>query len=87
MCINTASSTILPAAASSAEVVKETRALKTLQRFKRKHNLITDPTNEKKQKEVEYQPDLLAVSTQLSKAAFDLAKQQWVRFTYTKAYA
>lgn len=60
---------------------------KTLERMKQKHNLVTDPTDAAKQKEVEYQPDLLALSTQYSKIAFDIFKQTLVRVQETKAYA
>lgn len=59
---------------------------KTLQRLKTEHNLITDPTNEEKQKEVEYQPDLLAVSTQLGKVAYEFVQREWSRFKLTNAY-
>lgn len=60
---------------------------KTLERMKMKHNIVTDPTNIEKQKEVEYQPDLLAMSTQFSKLAFDIIKQSLERFKDTKVYA
>lgn len=66
--------------------VKEIKPNKTLQRLKTKHNIITDPTNEEKQKEVEYQPDLLAVSTQLAKVIFEFAQREWSRFKLTNAY-
>lgn len=66
--------------------VKEVKPHKTLQRLKTEHNLVTDPTNEEKQKEVEYQPDLLAVSTQLSKVAYDVVQREWSRFKLTNAY-
>ncbi|XP_050345763.1 transmembrane protein 205 [Nymphalis io] len=60
---------------------------KAIERLKKKHNIITDPTDEEKQKEVEYQPDLLALSTQYSKLAYDIFKQTVARFQETKAYA
>ncbi|CAH2102059.1 unnamed protein product [Euphydryas editha] len=60
---------------------------KAIERLKMKHNITTDPTNEEKQKEVEYQPDLLAISTQFSKLAYDIFKQTVVRLQETKAYA
>ncbi|XP_045446459.1 transmembrane protein 205 [Melitaea cinxia] len=60
---------------------------KAIERLKMKHNITTDPTDEKKQKEVEYQPDLLALSTQFSKMAYDIFKQSVVRLQETKAYA
>ncbi|XP_023941624.1 transmembrane protein 205 [Bicyclus anynana] len=60
---------------------------KALERLKKKHNIVTDPTDEEKQKAVEYQPDLLALSTQFSKLAFDVFKQGLARLQETKAYA
>ncbi|KAM3958609.1 transmembrane protein 205-like [Aphomia sociella] len=57
-----------------------------LERFKIKHNIVTDPNNLEKQKEVEYQPDLLAVSTQYTKLAHDVFKQCMVRLQETKAF-
>lgn len=66
--------------------IKHTKPVKTLQRLKTEHNLVTDPANEEKQKEVEYQPDLLAVSTQLTKAAYDVVQREWSRFKLTNAY-
>lgn len=60
---------------------------KSLERLKKKHNIQTNPTDEEKQRAVEYQPDLLAVSTQYSKVAYDLFKQAVVRLQETKAYA
>ncbi|KAJ0182240.1 hypothetical protein K1T71_001609 [Dendrolimus kikuchii] len=59
---------------------------RTIERMKLKHNIVTDPKNAEKQKEVEYQPDLLAVSTQYSKFAYDLFKQGLVRLQESKAY-
>ncbi|XP_047533028.1 transmembrane protein 205 [Vanessa atalanta] len=59
---------------------------KAIERLKKKHNIITDPTDEEKQKEVEYQPDLLALSTQYSKLAYNIFKQTVARFQETKAY-
>lgn len=59
---------------------------RTLERMKKKHNIVTDPSSSEKQKEVEYQPDLLAVSTKYSKVAYDLFKQGLVRLQETKAY-
>ncbi|CAG4953823.1 unnamed protein product [Colias eurytheme] len=59
---------------------------KALERLKKKHNIITDPSNEEKQREVAYQPDLLAVSTQFSKIAYDAFKEVMVRLQETKAY-
>ncbi|XP_038220839.1 transmembrane protein 205 [Zerene cesonia] len=59
---------------------------KALERLKKKHNIITDPCNEEKQREVAYQPDLLAVSTQFSKIAYDAFKEAMVRLQETKAY-
>ncbi|XP_028040472.1 transmembrane protein 205 [Bombyx mandarina] len=59
---------------------------RTLERMKLKHNIITDPVNEEKQREVEYQPDLLAVSTQYTKIAYDVFKQAVVRLQESKAY-
>lgn len=58
----------------------------TLERFKNKHNIVTDPTNPEKQKEVEYQPDLLAVSTQYTKIAYDVFKQCTTRLQESKAF-
>ncbi|CAH2050913.1 unnamed protein product, partial [Iphiclides podalirius] len=46
-------------------VEKPPAANRTLERMKRKHNIITDPNDEGKQKEVAYQPDLLAVSNKI----------------------
>lgn len=60
---------------------------KSLERLKKKHNIQTNPADAEKQREVEYQPDLLAVSTQYSKVAYDLFKQAVVRLQETKAYA
>lgn len=57
-----------------------------LEKMKRKHNIVTDPASDEKQKEVEYQPDLLSVSTQYSKVAYDMFKQGLVRLQETKAY-
>ncbi|KPI95173.1 hypothetical protein RR46_12177 [Papilio xuthus] len=54
--------------------------------MKRKHNITTDPHDEERQKEVAYQPDLLAISTQYSKVAYDLFKQGLVRLQETKAF-
>ena len=59
---------------------------RTLERMKKKHNIVTDPNCSEKQKEVEYQPDLLAVSTKYSKVAYDLFKQGLVRLQEKKAY-
>ncbi|XP_050669793.1 transmembrane protein 205 [Leptidea sinapis] len=59
---------------------------KTLERMKKKHNIVTDPSDERKQSEVAYQPDLLAVSTQYTKVAYDLFKEAMVRLQETKAY-
>ncbi|XP_049883153.1 uncharacterized protein LOC126378792 [Pectinophora gossypiella] len=58
----------------------------TIERMKRKHNITVDPSNEEKQKEVEYQPDLLAVSTQLTKTVHDVFKKGMARLQETKAY-
>lgn len=58
----------------------------TLERMKLKHGIVTDPHAEDKQKEVAYQPDLLAVSTQYSKVAYDIFKAVLVRAQETKAY-
>ncbi|CAD0195067.1 unnamed protein product [Chrysodeixis includens] len=66
-----------------APVLKPSR---TLERMKKKHNIVTDPHSMEKQREVEYQPDLLAVSTKYSKVAYDLFKQGLVRLQETKAY-
>ncbi|CAH0727656.1 unnamed protein product, partial [Brenthis ino] len=60
---------------------------KTVERMKKKHNITTNPSDEEKQKEVAYQPDLLAVSTQYSKLAYDIFKQCVVSVQETKAYA
>lgn len=57
-----------------------------LERMKLKHNITTDPISDEKQKEVEYQPDLLAVSTQYTKIGYDLFKQGLVRLQESKAY-
>ncbi|CAK1602502.1 unnamed protein product [Parnassius mnemosyne] len=59
---------------------------RTLERMKKKHNITTDPNDVEKQKEVAYQPDLLAVSTQFSKIAYDIFKQGLVRLQETKAF-
>lgn len=73
-------------AGETVQEVKETKPPKTLQRLKTQHKLVTDPTNEEKQREVEYQPDLLAVSTQLAKLSYDVAQREWKRFKLTNAY-
>ncbi|XP_013188048.1 transmembrane protein 205 [Amyelois transitella] len=57
-----------------------------LERMKAKHNIVTDPMNVEKQKEVEYQPDLLAVSTQYTKLLYDVFKQGMVRLQETKTF-
>ncbi|KAI5645079.1 hypothetical protein NE865_03053 [Phthorimaea operculella] len=57
-----------------------------LERLKRKHNIKTNPASEEKQKEVAYQPDLLAVSTQLTKVGYDVFKRTMVRLQETKGY-
>lgn len=57
-----------------------------IEKMKRKHNIVTDPNSSEIQKHIEYQPDLLAVSTQYSKIAFDLFRQTMVRLQETKAY-
>ncbi|CAH0695546.1 unnamed protein product [Spodoptera exigua] len=59
---------------------------RTLDRMKKKHNIVTDPHCSEKQKEVEYQPDLLAVSTKYTKICYDHFKQALVRVQETKAY-
>ncbi|KPJ10183.1 hypothetical protein RR48_05006 [Papilio machaon] len=59
---------------------------RTLERMKKKHNITTNPHDEERQKEVAYQPDLLAISTQYSKVAYDLFKQGLVRLQETKAF-
>lgn len=66
--------------------VKQVKSHKTLQRLKTEHKLVTDPTNEEKQKEVDYQPDLLAVSTQLARVSYEFIQQEWARFKLTNAY-
>ncbi|XP_047520123.1 transmembrane protein 205 [Pieris napi] len=66
--------------------VKQSQPNRTLERMKRKHNIITNPADEEKQKEVAYQPDLLSVSTQLTKVVYDAAKDLMVRLQETKAY-
>lgn len=77
---------VISEAAPPVQEVKATKSLKMLQKYKTKHNIVTDPTNMDKQKEVEYQPDLLAVSTQLTKVIYDIAMRQLLRFKNTKAY-
>ncbi|XP_053612882.1 transmembrane protein 205 [Plodia interpunctella] len=62
------------------------KANKRLERMKTKHNIVTDPTNAEKQKEVEYQPDLLAVSTQYTKIVYDVVKQGLARLHETKSF-
>lgn len=57
-----------------------------LEKMKKKHNIVTDPANDEKQKEVEYQPDLLAVSTQFTKIAYDMFKRGLVQLQESKAY-
>lgn len=57
-----------------------------IEKMKLKHNIVTNPSDAEKQKEVEYQPDLLAVSTQYSKIAYDLFKQGLIRLQESKAY-
>lgn len=64
----------------------ESKHNRSLERMKRKHNITTDPSNVDKQKEVEYQPDLLSVSTQFTKVAYDFFKQGLSRLQETKAY-
>lgn len=59
---------------------------KHLERLKHKHNIVTDPNDAEKQKEVAYQPDLLAVSTQYTKVAYDLFKAAFEQLQETKAY-
>jgi hypothetical protein len=59
---------------------------KSIERLKNKHNIVTDPNNEEKQKEVEYQPDLLAVSTQYTKIAYDVSKAILERIQESNAY-
>lgn len=54
--------------------------------MKKKHGIVTDPAAEDKQREVAYQPDLLAVSTQYSKLAYDIFKSTLIRVQETKAY-
>lgn len=63
-----------------------TQGMSAIERMKQKHNIVTDPTDKDKQKEVEYQPDLLAVSTQYSKIAYDLFKQGLVHLQESKVY-
>ncbi|CAK1540349.1 unnamed protein product [Leptosia nina] len=70
-----------------AAPVKQNQPNKTLERMKKKHNIVTDPGDEEKQKEVAYQPDLLAVSTQFTKIAYDAFKEVMARLQETKAYA
>lgn len=60
---------------------------KQLGRLKHKHNIVTDPNNEEKQREVAYQPDLLAVSTYYTKVGYDLFKSTLLQLQDTKAYA
>lgn len=57
-----------------------------LEKMKKKHNIITDPACDEKQKVVEYQPDLLAISTQYSKVAYDIFKRGLVHLQESKAY-
>ncbi|XP_072938791.1 transmembrane protein 205 [Epargyreus clarus] len=68
------------------QVVAQPKPNRALERMKKKHNIVTDPTNEEIQKAVAYQPDLLAVSTQYSKIAYDIFKQVFVRLQESKAY-
>ncbi|CAG9796291.1 unnamed protein product [Diatraea saccharalis] len=75
--------TLMEAPPVPAPALKST---KHLERLKQKHNIVTDPNNEEKQKEVEYQPDLLAVSTQYTKLGYDLMKSAMVRLQETKAF-
>lgn len=65
---------------------EEKKPSKQLERFKHKHNIVTDPTDAAKQREVAYQPDLLAVSTQYTKLGYDLFKASMERLQETKAY-
>lgn len=65
---------------------QETKRNGSLERMKKKHNITTDPLNEEKQKEVAYQPDLLSVSTQMTKVVYDYVKSGLVRLQETKAY-
>ncbi|XP_047033620.1 transmembrane protein 205 [Helicoverpa zea] len=69
-----------------AVVAPAPKPSRTLERMKKKHNIVTDPNNLEKQQEVEYQPDLLAISTKYSKIGYDLMKQGLVRLQETKAY-
>ncbi|XP_063375524.1 transmembrane protein 205 [Cydia amplana] len=73
-------------AADSAPLPPPPKKTNSLERMKRKHGIVTDPENEEKQREVAYQPDLLAVSTQYSKVAYDIFKSTLVRVQETKAY-
>ncbi|XP_075977422.1 transmembrane protein 205 [Anticarsia gemmatalis] len=71
-------------APAPAQPVKKPSAV--IERMKRKHNIVTDPSSEEIQKQVEYQPDLLTVSTQYSKVAFNFFRDSLVRLQETKAY-
>lgn len=64
----------------------KTRPNRSIERMKLKHNIVTDPTDEEKLREVAYQPDLLAVSTQYTKLGYDLVKQAAHRIQETKTY-
>ncbi|CAB3241210.1 unnamed protein product [Arctia plantaginis] len=57
-----------------------------IERMKKKHNIVTDPSSSEIQKKIEYQPDLLAVSTQYSKVVYEFFKEATVRLQETKAY-
>ncbi|KAG6441911.1 transmembrane protein 205 [Manduca sexta] len=71
---------------TEAPVPAKPKVSRILERMKAKHNITTDPISLEKQREVEYQPDLLAVSTQYTKVAYDLFKQGLVRMQESKAY-
>lgn len=83
MCNMTRDITVEAPSASPPPSPKMTRML---ERMKKKHNIVTDPSSSEKQKEVEYQPDLLAISTQYSKLAYDIFKRGLVHLQESKAY-
>lgn len=73
-------------AAAPEPVVQTVAKSNVLERYKHKHNIVTEPLSAEKQKEVAYQPDLLAVSTQYTKLGFEVFRQGLERLQETKGY-
>lgn len=74
------------AAPPAAPERSSSKSARIIERMKKKHNIVTDPSCCEKQKEVEYQPDLLSISTQFSKVAYDIFKRGLVHLQESKAY-